>query len=189
MAANKRLPNLMLEDVRIMFRNFAGNPTKFDPIGGKRTFAVALEDQAIAEALLNDGWNVKFLKPRDEDEQPLPYLQVKVRLDGDRPANVVMITSRGRTTLDESTAALLDYADIATIDMILNPFNWDVNGKQGVTAYLKSIYVTILEDELTLKYADIREISGNETRELTMSEQTLQITDGSEGQYVEFEEA
>lgn len=183
--ARTRLPNLLLEDVRIMFRNFAGNPTKFDPVGGKRDFCVAIEDEAVAEQLAKDGWNIKYLKGNEEqDLPPLAYMKVKVNFDGGRPPTCVMITHKGRTTLTEDLISILDWSDILKVDMTLNPSSWDVNGKQGITAYLKNIFVTILEDELTLKYAALPE--ADETREITMAEQTLQVTDGSE--YVDFEE-
>jgi hypothetical protein len=49
---------------------------------------------------------------------------------------------------------MLDYADIKTIDVMLNPYEWEVNGNTGVKAYLKTAFVTLNEDELELKYAE-----------------------------------
>jgi hypothetical protein len=77
-----------------------------------------------------------------------------------------MITSRGRTTLDEETCGLLDWAEMSNVDVILNPFDWEVNGKKGRKAYLKTLFVHILEDELELKYADVPEIGGPVRHEL-----------------------
>ena len=107
--------------------------------------------------MAKDGWNVKWLKPRDEDEKEQAYLTVAVNFKG-RPPRVVMVTSRGRTPLGEEDVEVLDWADISNVDMIVRPYEWAVNGKTGIKAYLKSIFVTINEDELELKYADVDQI-------------------------------
>jgi hypothetical protein len=144
-----------MEGVRIIFRNFAGKEGQYNR-EGDRNFAVLLDDK-VASAMSEDGWNVKWLKPRDDAEEDDPqqaYLQVSVNFKG-RPPRIVMITSRGRTNLDEHDTELLDWADISNVDMIIRPYEWSVNGKSGIKAYLQSIYVTIEEDALELKYADL----------------------------------
>ena len=146
--------SVVMEGVRIIFRNFAGREGMYNR-EGDRNFCVLL-DHETAELMARDGWNVKVLKARDEDEEDQPYLQVSVNFKG-RPPRVVMITSRGRTTLHEDEVELLDWADIRTTDLIVRPYEWAVNGKTGIKAYLQSIFVTIEEDALELKYNDIDE--------------------------------
>ena len=53
---------------------------------------------------------------------------------------------------------MLDYADMAKVDLMLNPYTYNVNGRSGVKAYLKAIYVTIRMDALEEKYASIPEV-------------------------------
>lgn len=144
--------HIVLEDVRITFKNFSGSEGQYNR-KGDRNFAVLL-DEDTASAMEADGWNVKILKPRDEEEAPQPYITVKVNFKG-RPPKIVMITSRGKTTLGEDMVNILDWADIRKTDLTLNPYDWDINGKTGITAYLKSMFVHIYEDELDLKYADV----------------------------------
>lgn len=149
MANKKALAPITFEDAKIVFRNFSGKEGRFNR-AGDRNFALLLE-AADAEAMLADGWNVKYLKPREEGDDPRPYIQVTIGFKG-RPPRIVMITSRGQTNLDEESVDILDWANIAKTDLIIRPYEWEVNGNTGVKAYLKSIFLTIDEDELEAKY-------------------------------------
>jgi hypothetical protein len=145
---------VLMEGVRIIFRNFAGKEGQYNR-EGDRNFAVLLDDKT-ANAMAADSWNVKWLRPRNEDEEEAPqaYLPISVNFKG-RPPRIVLITSRGRTTLDEDSVEMLDWADILNVDLIVRPYEWTVNQKSGIKAYLQSIYVTIEEDALELKYSDL----------------------------------
>ena len=147
-----RLQPVVLEDRRILFRNFSGEEGRYNA-KGKRNFNVLLTDEE-AQAMLADGWNVKWLQPREDGDTPQARLEVSVHY-GKNPPRVILITSRGKTPLDESMVSLLDWAEIQTVDMIVRPYEWEVSEKRGVKAYLKSIYVTIREDELEKKYLDV----------------------------------
>ena len=149
--------NIVMEGVRIILRNFAGRETQMNQ-EGDRNFGVILDEDVAAE-LYSLGLNVKRLKPREEDEgeEGTPWLPVKISWKN-RPPLVYMITSRGRSRLDEDMIDLLDVADITNVDMIINPYNWEFAGKTGVKAYVESMYVTIEEDQLAKKYGDIPEV-------------------------------
>jgi hypothetical protein len=171
-----------MEDVRIVFRNFAGAEGKFNA-PGNRNFNVLLDD-LVAEAMRADGWNVKWLQPREEGDLPQARVEVAVNYRGSQPPRIIMITSKGKTALDESMIAVLDYAEFENVDLIINPYEWEVNGKTGVKAYLKSIYVTIREDELEKKYMDVPDSAMSALFEETapgviqMASETLAITRG-----------
>lgn len=143
----------LFENCELLFRNFAGEATQYNP-KGSRNFCVKITDMNVAKAMEADGWNVKYLTPREDDEDPTPYLQVSVSF-ANVPPKIVLLSSRGRTILDESNVHILDYAEIANVDLIINPYNWSVSGKSGVKAYLKSMYVTIREDALEMKYGGL----------------------------------
>ena len=141
----------LFEDCRIIFRNFAGEQSQYNR-AGDRNFCVVIDDAEVADRMAADGWNIKHLPALDEGGDETAYLPVAVSFRN-TPPTIIMISSRGRTRLDEATVDILDYAEIETVDLIVNPYNWEVNGKSGVKAYVKSMYVTLREDALAKKYA------------------------------------
>lgn len=145
--------SVLLEDVRIIFRNFAGVKKKYND-EGKRNFTVILDEETGAR-LLRDGWNVKRLKARGEDELGDLSLKVTVSYNGRTKPRLVLITAskNRRNVLEEDMAELMDYADLEVVDLILRPYDWEFDGKTGRSAYLKTIFGTLREDELEIKYS------------------------------------
>lgn len=152
--ANQRVSNISVENARILFRNFAGKESKFNA-KGKRNFCLIL-DNDVAEDLKQIGWNIKYLSPRDPDDDPQAYLQVAVAFDN-FPPKIWLISGGKKTELTEETVAVLDYAEIENIDVIVRPYVWEVNGKTGIKAYVKNMYVTIVENEFEKKYRSLDE--------------------------------
>lgn len=150
--------NLVIENAKIAFRNFEGLAGKYNK-EGDRNFCVLL-DSEFAEEIKGDGWNIKYLKPKEEDDTPVPFLKINVKF-GKIPPKVVLISGKGKTILEEESISILDWAEIESVDLIVRPYNWEMNGKTGTTAYLKAIYVTIVEDEFERKYYDVPDSAAN----------------------------
>jgi len=140
---------IVIEDARIMYRNFAGKKGMFND-EGKRNFAVVLPEDVAAQ-LEADGWNVKRTKPREEGDIPIPFLSVAVSFEN-RPPRITMIANGVRTHITEDLVDLLDAVDILNVDLVVRPYKWEVQGNGGIKAYLKTLFVTIEEDELERKY-------------------------------------
>ncbi len=140
----------LVEDARLIFRNFEGKEGQYNR-KGDRNFAVVLDANSAAE-MLSDGWNVKYLTAREEGEPDTPYISIAVNFKN-RPPRVVMITSTSRTNVTEESVEVLDWAEIRSADLIARAYDWEVGGKTGTKAYLQSLFITIEEDFLERKYA------------------------------------
>jgi hypothetical protein len=140
----------MVENARLIFRNFSGKEGQYNR-EGDRNFAVVLTAEA-AEEMIQDGWNVRYLDAREDGDPDTPYIQIAVSFK-QRPPRVILLTSTTRTQLDEASVEVLDWADVLVADLIARGYEWNVNGKTGTKAYLQSLFVTIEEDALERKYA------------------------------------
>jgi hypothetical protein len=161
---------LLFEDAQLIFKNFKGEEGMYNR-EGERSFCVILQPE-MAAALKADGWGVRDLKPRpdqDPNEPPTSILQVNVSYKI-KPPHIVTISSGPRTEITEREVETLDWLEMKKVDFTVNPYNWVMhegtpNERRGVSAYLKSMFVTINEDYLEQKYANIGVPSSEEQGE------------------------
>ena len=131
---------LQIDNARIVYRNFQGEGSKFNR-EGDRNFALIIEDAETADKLVELGWNVKIKPPRDEDDEPFMFLPVKVKFNDRGPAIYLKSGNADPVKLDEESVGCLDEIDILNVNLDIRPYNWEVNGKEGRTAYLQSMFV------------------------------------------------
>lgn len=143
---------LQIDDARIIFRNFRGEADKYNR-EGDRNFAVVIPDEELADRLVEDGWNVKIKEPREEGDAPFMYLPVKIKFN-DRGPVVYLHTGKRMNKLGEDSVDCLDGIDIQSVDMDIRPYDWDVSGKTGRTAYLQSIHVVQEVDRFMERYSE-----------------------------------
>jgi hypothetical protein len=153
--AKKKVERVIeIENAELLWRNFRGEVGTYNKNGQRSVNIIIPTD--MADPLIRDGWNVRQLPPRDEGDDPLFHLQVKVSY-GQIPPRIITIGSRtqNQTLLTDQTVGALDYADIESVDVVIRPYNWEVNGKRGVAAYLKTMYVVLSEDSFAHKYQGV----------------------------------
>lgn len=143
---------LNIEGARIIFRNFAGAASEFNKAGDRNISIMLEEEHAIPLTAI--GWNIKQLSSRDEAEPQRYHLPVTISYKL-FPPEVWLVTSSRKTLLTEDTVGILDSAEIVDADVVIRPYNWEVNGKSGVKAYLKTAYITIREDRFASKYSSV----------------------------------
>lgn len=128
---------LQIDDAKIIFKNFRGEADKYNR-EGDRNFALVIPTEEMADELVKEGWNVKIKDPSEEGDIPFMYLPVKVKFN-DRGPHIYVITNGRKVKLREETVGMLDRIYISSSNMDIRPYDWEVNGKSGRTAYLQSI--------------------------------------------------
>lgn len=138
---------VMIRNARIFKSNFSGKEIPPYNPAGRRNFCVFIDDLKAAEDMERDGWNIRWLEPRNEGDERRAFVTIAVNFNN-RPPKIILVTSRGETRLSEEEVGMLDWAEKEQIDLTINPRYWDDNGKQRVKAYLRTMIVKIYEDDL-----------------------------------------
>ena len=141
-----------IDDARIVYRNFSGKASMYNR-EGDRNFSVVIPNRDIADELIDAGWNVKVKPPREDGDEPFIHLPVKIKFNGRGPI-VYIRSGKAMVKLDEDTIDQLDNISILSVDLDIRPYDWDINGKRGRTAYLQSICVTQEVDRFAEKYSN-----------------------------------
>lgn len=139
--------NITVEGTRLIFRNLRGEADDYNKNGGQRTTGVLIPNE-IAEDLKAEGWNIKWLKPRDEQDEPQAFLTVKCKYGRISPT-IYICTAKNKTLLTEETVGLVDISEIRDVDIVIRPYEYEPG---CISAYIKTMYVNVIEDEFAEKY-------------------------------------
>ena len=112
-----------------------------------RTTGVLIPND-LAEEMKEEGWNIKYLKPRDPQDEPQAFLTVKCKFGKIKPT-IYICTEHGKTLLDEDSVESIDYAEIRDVDIVIRPYEYEPG---CISAYIKTMYVNIVEDVFADKY-------------------------------------
>lgn len=165
MENNKKQP-ICMEGAELVFKNFAGktktvrgmtvNTPRRDGTPD-RNFGVVINDLSLAQRLINEGWNVKQFHNDDPNAEPDYWLPVKLtfRTQDHNPSNtkVMMINPDGSAVrLFADTVSTLDHVRVGRANIIITPFEWASPQGAGITAYTRTLYCFVEDDDPWAKY-------------------------------------
>jgi hypothetical protein len=156
MVMPRRRETVTFRDAAIIFKNFTGEKRQYNA-EGDRNFSVMMGEPDALD-LQRQGWNVKPMKRREEDDQQLYHLKVSVSF-ANRPPRCWLVSSGGRTMLGDGLVGMLDQLESIKVDLVVVAYDWEMNGNSGRKAYLQSLFFHMYEDELELEYADMPQLA------------------------------
>ena len=150
---------LYKENAHIGFRNFSGIKSERNR-NGDRQFTLILDDLEEAQMYKDMGWDVYFRTPQsDPDAEQYGVIYVTVRFDV-IPPEIYKVYNGNAVQLNEHTVGQLDKDRIVHVDLELSPYNGNhQDGSPKVTAYLKTMYVTIAPNRFADKYAHLNYVT------------------------------
>ena len=148
-----RVNDINITEGQIAYSNFAGRPTPYKPEGGVRTVTFVMPEN-IVDDLMRDGWKVR--KQEFEDGSYRYLLEAtflfRTREGKLRDPKIFIVKKDGFIHVTEEIADTLDHAEIVSADAVIGAYYYDYAGKQGIKAYINSLYLTIKENPIDEKY-------------------------------------
>lgn len=145
-----------LTGCNIMHKNFSGRPTKYNQAGGVPGFSVIIDDR-IADKLSEIGVNVKVRPPKNDEDEPMYYFDLRMnRLDENPPTIFISDSDPDGIQMKEfnpKNIALLDRMEIVSTDMNLRVRYYD-GGRVGV--YVRQIEFVQEYDRFAAKAAAVQ---------------------------------
>lgn len=168
----KYLKDLTIEGASLLggaYKNFGGNPSRFNSKGGDRNFAIRLNTEDALD-LIEQGYPVKKREPREEGDEPLYFLKVAVRFksDGSKKDPVLYrgIDPNRMVLLQEREVGKLDNDEIENIDVTIHYWcREDRDGEWKATGYLTELYALIKQSKLAGKYNSVSDVDSDEETE------------------------
>lgn len=156
------MASLVIKDAEIYFKNFRGRELPFNP-AGKRTFCVRIDGRK-ARKLKKDGWSIKTMyinRSRTKTRWYLPVTIYESYADTKINSKVVAIISGGNIKtcklLHGNSLGLLDVVDIEHLNMVIRGYEYNVNGRHGIKAYLRNADFYISDNIPTIHIIDFLE--------------------------------
>lgn len=153
-----RIDDINIENGAIAYSNFSGRPTQYKPEGGVRTVTFIIPEESV-DALTAAGWKIRKQVFEDESYRYLLEAKFTFRNRNGQPRDPkIFIIKNGKPVhVTEDTVDTLDRVDILSVDAVIGPVHWEWGGKEGITAYINSMYLNIKENPIDEKYRKMLE--------------------------------
>lgn len=143
-----------LKDCKTVFENFSGRPSRYNP-NGARNFNVKINDPAIVQELINDGFNVTPLKKLSEDspdewklKMTLNYRQTENNEVDPRDPQIKEVFEGRTAELTRHNVHSLDQMRIKKANIEFNPYYYE-KGENKCTAYVNRAKFWVVDDWFT----------------------------------------
>lgn len=118
-----------LKDCKVLFPNFKGRPTRYNPEGALN-FNVKIDDPAIAQELANDGFNVRLLNKLNDSDPDTWALKINLKYglskDGRKTGPQIKEVFEDRSAeLNDTNVHSLDDMTIQRAIVEFRPFVYD----------------------------------------------------------------
>lgn len=145
-----------LKDCKILFANFKGRATRYNP-EGNRNFNVRIDDPAIAQELANDGFNVKLLNKLEPDAPDSWCLKITIRYNREHPEynpQIKEVFDDRSADLDEGNVHCLDDMTVKKAIVEFRGFVYD-DAQHKCSAYLNRAKFWVVDDWFSEEQKDV----------------------------------
>ena len=147
-----------IEDTNFIWTtNFSGDPERDNYGSSARKANIIIPDAELAEALIDEGFNVKMTRPMDGDEVvfvPKYFVNINVNYDSKWPPRIYLVSGDNEPVLlDEQSVGMLDQISVENVNVVLNKYYNDRVGRRSF--YVKTMYVEqgLDDDPFASRYA------------------------------------
>lgn len=158
MAEERRfIPEEEFEDAQIKwaFSHFDGRADTFNDEGDHNFTIIVPRERAME--MMEYGWAIRELEPREEGDEPEFILKVKISYRYD-PPKIYLIKGDRKMRASEPDLADIRRDVTEQISVIITPSRWINGNRSGVTAYVKELYAKVRQSRFSEMYADYEEI-------------------------------
>lgn len=148
--------------------NFSGDPKRDRFQSSQRKANLVIPNIEQARELIDEGFNVRLTKPREEEEEgfiPRYFVSVKLNYDSQWPPRVYLVTEENQgILLDAESVGCIDDMWVESVNAVLNPYE----GPNGKSLYVKSmeVFQKIDDDPIASKYSRRNRVANNEDKEI-----------------------